>query len=61
MIDTLVFALVLGGIEYLIWLLFHKANLANEATRQHILADCDASGMTLPAFLEKELEVPQTE
>lgn len=60
-IDTLVFALVLGGIEYLIWLLFHKANLANEATRQHILADCDASGMTLPAFLEKELEVPQTE
>lgn len=54
-IDTIIYAVILCVVEYFIWLLFHKANRSNAATRQRLLADCDASGMTVPAYLAQEL------
>ena len=54
-VDTLIFALIICTVVFFIWLVFHKASRENSATRQRFLTDCDASGMTLPAYLAQEL------
>ena len=54
-IDTIIFFCLVCLVEYFILRIFHKADKENAVTRRHILADCEASGMNLPAFLAQEL------
>ena len=55
-IDTLFFALILGVIEWFIWKLFIGSSKKASAMRRRIYAACSKCGMTLPAYLESELE-----
>ena len=54
--SALCFFAVISALEFLVWLLFHKIDQQNAAQRAHILADCEAAGLSLPAFLAQELE-----
>ena len=55
-IDTLFYALIVGVIEWFIWKLFIGSSKKSSAVRQRIYAACSKCGMTLPAYLESELE-----
>ena len=56
LLNALCFFAVISALEFLVWLLFHKIDQQNAAQRAHILADCEAAGLSLPAFLAQELE-----
>ena len=53
--NTLWFFCITGAVIFGVWWIFRKADKANSVQRMHILADAEASGMTLPAFLAQEL------
>ena len=55
--DTLIFFVFISLLLFLNWKLFHKADTENAAQRASILADCEASGQSLPEFLAGELNV----
>ena len=54
--DTLFFLVMVSAAALFVALLFRKADRENSIQRRHILADADASGMSLPAFLAQELD-----
>lgn len=59
--NTVCYFCITGAVVYGVWWIFHKADKENSAQRAHILADAEASGMTLPAFLAQELNMPLTD
>ena len=55
LLNALCFFAVISAFELLVWLLLQKIDRQNAAQRAHILADCEAAGLSLPAFLAQEL------
>lgn len=53
--DTLVFAAVLGVVEFFLYRFFAKAFKDGAAVRKHIIADAEKSGLSMPDYLDGRL------
>ena len=52
---TLIFAVICGVLEWLIWKLFVGSSIKVSESRRHIYTECRKSGMTLPVYLESQI------
>ena len=55
LLNTVCYFCISGAFAFGVWWFFHKIDKQNAAQRAHILADCEAAGLSLPVFLAQEL------
>ncbi|MBQ3941045.1 MAG: hypothetical protein II723_08025 [Oscillospiraceae bacterium] len=53
--DTLFFAALLIGLEYLIWRFFHKTTVRTMTICRKTIAACEKRGITAPAYIRERL------